>query len=129
MKKITKREVLTAILDGTVGAGNVTEADVKAYATKEIELLDKRAASAKARAEKAKAEGDELIEVVANALGEDFEPISVILERITVPEFSAAKASSRLKKLVEAGRAEKGEIKIKPTEGGRARTLVAYRAI
>ena len=41
---------------------------------------------------------------------------------------SAAKAAVRLKRLVDAGKAEKGEVKIKP-EGGKTRTLVAYKRV
>ena len=132
--KITKRTVLETII-AAVDAGDLyldsyeaSSEDIKAYALNEIELLDKRAVKAKERAASKKAEADELLEAVYEAMSEDFEPIADVFARIEGEDLSAAKVGAKMRKLVEAGRAEKGEIKVKP-EGGKTRTLVAYRKI
>lgn len=131
--KITKRLVLETLIKA-IDAGDilletydVDTADVRTYAENEIALLDKRAEKAKERAAKTRAEGDELMEVVYEALGDDFEPIADILSRIEGEDLSAAKVIARMKKLVSAGRAEKAELKIKPAEGGKARILMGYK--
>jgi len=131
--KITKRDVLTTLVkaidagDIMLDAYDVSAEDVKAYAENEIALLDKRAVKAKERAEKNKAEGDELTEVVYETLTDEFEPIANILSRIEGEDLSAAKVVARMRKLVEAGRAEKTELKVKPAEGGRARSIMGYK--
>jgi len=131
--KITKRDVLTTLVkaidagDIMLDAYDVSAEDVKAYAENEITLLDKRAVKAKERAEKNKAESDELTEVVYETLTDEFEPIANILSRIEGEDLSAAKVVARMRKLVEAGRAEKTELKVKPAEGGRARTVMGYK--
>ncbi len=133
--KITKRLVLETLIKA-IDAGDilletydVDTADVRTYAENEIALLDKRAEKAKERAAKTRAEGDELMEVVYEALGDDFEPIADILSRIEGEDLSAAKVIARMKKLVSAGRAEKAELKIKPAEGGKARVLMGYKRV
>lgn len=133
-KKVTKRNVLD-VLVAAVDAGDivldtygdVTAEDVRNYAVNEIALLDKRAERAKERAAKTKAEGDELTEVLYEALGADFEPIPDILARIEGEDITAAKIAVRLKRLADDGRAERSEIKVKAADGGKSRTLVAYR--
>ena len=131
--KITKRMVLETLI-AAVDAGDimldnydVAAEDVKAYAENEIALLDKRAVKAKERAEKNKAESDELTEVVYETLTDEFEPIANILSRIEGEDLSAAKVVARMRKLVDAGRAEKAELKVKPAEGGRARSIMGYK--
>jgi len=131
--KITKRDVLTTLVkaidagDIMLDAYDVSAEDVKAYAENEITLLDKRAVKAKERAEKNKAESDELTEVVYETLTDEFEPIANILSRIEGEDLSAAKVVARMRKLVDAGRAEKTELKVKPAEGGRARSVMGYK--
>ena len=131
--KITKRDVLTTLVkaidagDIMLDAYDVSAEDVKAYAENEIALLDKRAVKAKERAEKNKAESDELTEVVYETLTDEFEPIANILSRIEGEDLSAAKVVARMRKLVDAGRAEKAELKVKPAEGGRARSIMGYK--
>ena len=49
-KKLTKREILTAIIEGAkTGACEVSKEDIIAFAENEIELLDKKAVKAKER--------------------------------------------------------------------------------
>ena len=133
--KITKRVVLDALIaaanagDINLDTYEVSVEDVRNYAENEIALLDKRAVKAKERAAVKKAEGDDLLEVVFEALGEDFEPIADICSRIEGEDVTVGKVGARLRKLVEAGRAERTELKVKPADGGKTRTLVGYRKI
>lgn len=128
--KFTKREILEALANGiTTDFGEITAADIRAFAENEIALLDKRAASAKKRAAAKKEEPDELLDAVASVLSTEFEPIADIFARIEGPDLTAAKVSAKLRKLVDLGRAEKTELKIKPTDCGKTKALVGYRAI
>lgn len=137
MEKITKREMFEAI-KGLAESGALHMADfneaisdsaVAEFCENEIALLDKKAAKAKERAATKKAEADELMEVVAEALSENFEPIAEIAGRIQGDDVTVAKVQYRLRKLAEAGRAEKSEITIPGGEGVKARKVVGYRAI
>lgn len=129
--KITKRMVLEAMIEVANGndlTAEVTWDDVRNYAMNEISLLDKRAVKAKERAEKNKAETDELMEIVYEAMNDDFEPIADIAARIEGEDVTVGKVGARLRKLVEAGRAEKAELKVK-REGEKTRTLVGYKRV
>lgn len=129
--KVTKRMVLEAMIEEANGNGltpEVTWNDVRNYAMNEISLLDKRAVKAKERAEKNKAETDELMEIVYEAMNDDFEPIADIAARIEGEDVTVGKVGARLRKLVEAGRAEKAELKVK-REGEKTRTLVGYKRV
>ena len=128
MEKITKREMYEAIAKAMeTGECKYAPDVVIEFCENEIALLDKKAAKAKERAATKKAEADELMEVVAEALSEDFEPIAEIAGRIQGDDVT--KVSYRLRKLAEAGRAEKSEITIPGGEGVKARKVVGYRAI
>ena len=137
MEKITKRNVYEALINlvetGELayttdeGSVTVTGDELKAFAENEIALLDKKAVKAKERAAAKKTEADELTETVAAAMTEEFESIATIAARIEGEDVSAAKVAYRLRKLVEAGRAEKGELTIPGGEGVKARKVVAYR--
>ena len=137
MEKITKREMFEAI-KGLAESGAlhmqdfneaISDSAVAEFCENEIALLDKKAAKAKERAATKKAEADELMEVVAEALSEDFEPIAEIAGRIQGDDVTVAKVQYRLRKLAEAGRAEKSEITIPGGEGVKARKVVGYRAV
>lgn len=130
MEKITKREMYEAIAKAMeTGECKYAPDVVIEFCENEIALLDKKAAKAKERAATKKAEADELMEVVAEALSEDFEPIAEIASRIQGDDVTVAKVQYRLRKLAEAGRAEKNEITIPGGEGVKARKVVGYRAI
>lgn len=130
MEKITKREMYEAIAKAMeTGECKYAPDVVIEFCENEIALLDKKAAKAKERAATKKAEADELMEVVAEALSEDFEPIAEIAGRIQGDDVTVAKVQYRLRKLAEAGRAEKSEITIPGGEGVKARKVVGYRAI
>ena len=103
MKKImTKREVITAMLADAAISGN---ADYVAYLENEIKLLDKK----NARAKNAPKKADQFIDAVANALTGDPMTRDQIAEIVGI---SPAKAGARLNKLVDAGKAVKGSVKV-----------------
>jgi hypothetical protein len=131
MEKITKRDMYEAIAEAMdTGSCKFPADEVKAFCAKEIELLDKKAAKAKERAAEKRAEGDELTDTVAAALSDtEFEPISVIAARVDNPDATTAKVTYRLTQLVKAGKAEKQEITIPATDGGKSRKVQGYRLI
>lgn len=137
MEKITKREMFEA-LKGLADSGAlhmqdfneaISDAAVSDFCANEIDLLDKKAAKAKERAATRKAEGDELMEAVAEALSEDFESIAAIAARIQGDDVTVAKVQYRLRKLAESGRAEKSEITIPGSEGSKSRKVVGYKLV
>lgn len=137
MEKITKRNVYEALINlvetGELayttdeGSVTVTGDELKAFAENEIALLDKKAVKAKERAAAKKTEADELTEAVFAALTEEFEIIKDIKARLGMEDVSEQKISYRLRKLAEAGRAEKGELTIPGGEGVKASRKVAYK--
>jgi ElaB/YqjD/DUF883 family membrane-anchored ribosome-binding protein len=132
MEKMTKREIYAQLITlADTGKMELSDADLKAFAEKEIELLDKKAAKAKEAAAKKRAEGDELTDAVRAALSDDtFEPIAEIAARIEGADVTVAKVTYRLTQLVKNGEAEKQEITIPATEdGGKARKIQGYCAI
>ena len=113
--KITKRVVLTAIMNGVSeeGIGGVSQADVKAYCAKEIENLDKRAASSGiSKKEQEAREAEEA--VLYNALTEEAHPVAWYTRN--VPEFNDTdttpqKVTSIFKRLMEQGKVTKLVVK------------------
>lgn len=117
--KTTKRDILTALKamaeDGNMHIEDflptLTDRDVKDFCDNELELLAKKTARSREAAAKKRAEGDEITTVVRDALStEDFEPISVIADRINDDTISKAKIVARLRNLIECGEAEKQEM-------------------
>ena len=97
---MTKRDYFNLIKDTMSG-----NADVVAFCDHEIALLDKKAASAK----KAPKKVDTLIDSVYGALTVEPQTIEAIATSLGI---SNAKATPRLNKLVESGKAVKGTIKV-----------------
>ena len=137
MEKITKRQMYTAMINYANGKDfafetedgmvTVTADEIVAFAEKEITLLDKKAAKTKETAAKKKTESDALMDAVAQALSEDFEPIADIAARIEGDDVTVSKCTYRLNKLVENGTAEKQAIKIPGADGKKNRTIQGYR--
>lgn len=129
--KISKRDYLNAII-GAMKTGEIAypPEDVIAFCEHEIELLDKKTAKAKERAEAKRAEGDELTEQIRQVLSVDeFMTIPEIVKALGDEDVSAQKASYRLRTLVSSGLAEKTEVSVPGADGGKASKKVAYRAI
>ena len=118
--KVTKRERFNEIIDVLSGIDGT--ADLVAFVEDQIALLDRKAAKAKETAATKKAE-DALLPVVEAALTDELSTIADIVARIDVEDMTAAKAASRLNKLVALNKAEKGTVKVDK------RTLVAYKLV
>lgn len=136
MEKITKKAMFGALVNFANGNGMIAETkdgqvevtmdQLREFAQVAIDQLDAKAAKAKETAAKKKAEADVLMNDVADALGAEFEPISEIAARVTNPDATVAKVTYRLTKLVEAGVAEKTEIKV-PGANGKDRKVMGYK--
>ena len=116
--KVTKRERFNEIIDVLSGVDGT--ADLVAFVEDQIALLDRKAAKAKETAATKKAE-DALLPVVEAALTDELSTIADIVARIDVEDVTAAKAASRLNKLVASGVAVKDTVKVDK------RTLVAFK--
>ena len=130
-KKMTKRDVLTAIAalvsadaNITVNEVVVTGEDIIDYVNKTIEQLDNKATKARERAAEKKVEGDELRNAVAAVLTNDLQTIDQIVSLVDVEDVTKSKVTARLTALVKAGTAMKEQIK---TEDGRK--VMAYALI
>ena len=117
-------ELIATTKDGEVA---VTMDQLRAFAEKEIEHLDNKAAKAKETAAKKRAEADELQEAVAAALTADFEPIAAIADRIEGEDVTVSKVTYRLTQLVKNGVAEKQEIAVPTGDGNKTRKIMGYR--
>lgn len=126
--KVTKRDYYNAIISAMqTGETPIAPDDVIAFCEKELAALDKKAAKAKELAAKKRAENDTLLDAVADALSDEFEPIATITERVDADEVTVGKVTYRLTQLVKAGIAEKGEVTI--GEGDTKRKATAYKRI
>lgn len=127
--KITKKErfeTLINLFNGDIVLGDIADAnDYVAFFEKEVAALDKKAAKAKETAAKKKAEGDELTDRIADVLTDEFATISDIVKALGDEDVSNQKASYRLGKLADAGKAVKGELSIGGE--GKTRKVVAYK--
>lgn len=129
-EKITKRAMYEALIE-TMKTGTCPYApeDVIAFCEHEIDLLEKKNAKAKERAASKAKEADALQNAVAEALSADFEPIAEIAARVNHPDATVSKVTYRLNALVKEGVAEKSEVTIPASEGGKSRKVVAFRVI
>lgn len=135
MEKMTKKNVYEAlinfvetgdmsyeVLNGDVlEKVNVSPDALKAFAENEIEQLNKKALKAKERATAKRAEADELTDKVKAVLTEEYKTIAEIVIELDDEEITAGKVTSRLTKLVNAGEAEKTDVKVDK------RTVKGYR--
>lgn len=130
---MTKREIYEAIINNatfTLTDTEVTVEDIIALAEKELETLNKRNAKARERAEQKRKDSDELGEFIYNEiLTDEFQPIAAILTQINSDEpLSASKIVARMKKLIEAGKVEKSEIKVN-TDDGKTKNVMGYKRV
>ena len=125
-KKITKRDNFNAIIEVLTDAGREDLAKVIEH---EIELLDAKSSKAKARTAEKKAENDALTDIVISVLGEDFETIPAITNKVIEVDETAtvSKVQYRLVQLVKSGVAESSEIKV--SDGTKSRTLKGYKKV
>ena len=133
MEKITKREMYEALvayaeatdMEIELGETLITAADFVAFATKEIEQLDKKAVKAKERAAAKRAEGDALTEAVLGVLTVDLQTAAEVAAQIEDEEATVAKVSYRLGALVKDGKAVKEDVKV--DRDGKKATLKGYK--
>ena len=130
-KKITKREMFEAIINGVKSGDYAVSADeIVAFCENEIELLDKKSAKAKERAAEKKVAGDELTDAVKAVLTDDFAVIADIAAKVAETygeDATVAKVTYRLTQLEKNGEAEKTDIKIPGGDGVKARTVKGYK--
>lgn len=122
-KKITKKENFVEIVNVLENAGRE---DLAAVIKHEIELLENKAAKAKATAAKKKVEGDALRDAVQAVLTDELCTIADITAKVEFEGFdgSQAKVQYRLNALVNAEIARKEQITV--GEGDSKRKLMAY---
>jgi len=120
--KMTEREIYTALMNGTLDAETAKE-----FAEKKLAQLDKRNASAKVRAEKKRAEGDELTEVVFGAVSDEAQTREQITAELVNAghDVTVGKVQARLNKLVADGRIAKAKAKV-AGEDGKAKQVTVY---
>lgn len=139
MEKITKRDIYTALINFANGGaltypakedgmddGCVGMDELRAFAENEIALLDKKAEKAKETAKKKRKAADELQIALQGVLTDEFETIADLAAKLDDPDATVAKCVYRLNALVEAGVAEKTDIKIADAEG-KKRTVKGYK--
>lgn len=127
--KVTKKMKFEAMIAYFKGEDTeLTEADFIQFCEEQVADLDKKAAKAKERAAKKKAEADELTEVVFGVLTEEFQTIAEIAEAVALAlpedaeEVSAQRITSRLTKLVKAGDVEKEQVTVE-VEGKKSKKM------
>lgn len=120
--KITKKDNFIAAVEVLEAAGRTDLADVIRH---EIELLDNKAAKAKATAAKKKVEGDALRDAVQAVLTDEFQTIADVTAQVEGEDVSTSKVQYRLNALVTNGLAVKEQITV--GEGESKRKLMAYK--
>lgn len=116
--KITKIMILNAIK--TVAAQDaeamfddvVSAKDVIEFVDTTIAQLEAKAAKAKERAAKAKAEGDEIRDAIEAVLTDEFKPIATIIAEVGIEDLTPGKVSARVGQLIKLGRATKADVKV-----------------
>ena len=122
--KMTKKDWYEAIKVVIEGVEVEQKAEMLDFLDVQLEQLAKKAEKAKERADKTKAEGDELRELVAAQLTEEFQTADAITEALAMDGVTKAKVTARLTQLVKTGVAEKEAMK---AEDGRK--VMHYRAV
>ena len=120
--KITEREIYNAMINGTINADVMVE-----FATKKLAQLDKRNESAKIRAAKKRAEGNELESLVFSYVSEEGQTRGQIAEAMIADghEVTVGKVQARLTALVEAGKVSKEKGKV-AGEDGKSKVATFY---
>ena len=113
--KMTERDILTSIIDGTYDVDVVV-----AYAEKRLGQMDKRNASVAKRAAAKRAAGDEMTEKVFQFVTEEPQTraqIAIAFNDAYDTDFSDAKIGAKLTALEKAGRISKQRGKIEVPDG------------
>ena len=118
---MTRKEIFTALLDGTLDHDTLVE-----FCTKELASLDHKADKAKERAAAKREAGDELQAVVQSVLTADFASREEITAKVqaTGADATIGKVGYRLTALIKAGIAQKAEATTEDAEGKKKRITV-----
>ena len=113
--KITKKDfygALIELVEGMETVGVYDAKDVQEFLEKQVAQIDAKAAKAKERAAKAKAEGDELTKAVEAVITAEFQTANAITKQIDFDDVTKSKVVARLTKLVAAGKVVKEQRKV-----------------
>lgn len=120
--KITEREIYNSIINGTADQAVLVE-----FANKKLAQLDKRNVTAKARAERKRAESNEVTEGIFGVLSAERMTREQVAEAFG-GELSVAKVGARLNTLFKDGRVQKETIKVANTDGKMTNKVVYFIA-
>ena len=120
--KITEREIYNSIINGTADQAVLVE-----FANKKLAQLDKRNVTAKARAERKRAESNEVTEGIFDVLSAERMTREQVAE-VFGGELSVAKVGARLNTLFKDGRVQKETIKVANTDGKMTNKVVYFVA-
>ena len=118
MEKITKKQMFEGMVAYFEGADTeLTEKQFIEFCIAQIEDLDKKAAKAKERAAKKKAEADTLTDLVYSVITDEFQTGAEIATAVLtqLPEdtdVTTAKVTARITKLVNAGAVVKEQVTV-----------------
>lgn len=112
--KYTKADALNEIMEAMADNANVV-----AYCENELALLESKRVKAKERADKKRAEGDDLQAAVAGVLTTEPQTRDDILAHFDNEDLTVGKIQAKLNNLVKFGQASKCNVK---TEDGKVRT-------
>lgn len=133
--KVTKREQYNTLINLIAAARDVAldgfdYVSLEAFINGEIEAMDKRMESSRRRAAKQRDANTEMSETLFGLLTNDYQTIPDLLpqmqDAMNDETISAQKVASRLKQLIDLGRATKTELTISGTDGGRSRKIMGY---
>ena len=113
--KITKKDfygALIELVEGMETVGVYDAKDVQEFLEKQVAQIDAKAAKAKERAAKAKAEGDELTKAIEDVITAEFQTADAITEQVDFENVTKSKVVARLTKLVAAGKVVKEQRKV-----------------
>ena len=120
--KITEREIYNSIINGTADQTVLVE-----FANKKLAQLDKRNMTAKARAERKRAESNEVTEGIFGVLSAERMTREQVAEAFG-GGLSVAKVGARLNNLFKDGRVQKETIKVANADGKMTNKVVYFVA-
>lgn len=128
MTKITKRYIYEQLIAlSETNEMELSMADLKSFAEKEIAQLDKKAVKAKERAAEKKAEGDALRDAVEATLTDTLQTVADVSAQIEGEDVTVGKIRTRLSELVRLGIAEKETVSV--DVDGKSVQRMAYRKV
>lgn len=126
MTKITKRYIYEQLIAlSETNEMELSMADLKTFAEKEIAQLDKKAVKAKERAAEKKAEGDALRDAVEATLTDTLQTVADVSAQIEGEDVTVGKIRTRLSELVRLGIAEKETVSVEVD--GKSVQRMAYK--